>query len=157
MLTVLISFSAVVSPAQTVRLSWDPSPSAGVVNYRIYFGTNSGGYTSVTNAGLALTQTVGLPHPGRWYFAATACDAAGNESDFSNEAVYVAKPAPPVLHGETWVRLVPVLQRSTNLVDWSPFVGEPTLLPATQAQEFFTLRELQIEHVQTVPPQPTQL
>ena len=157
MLTAWILFCAVVSPAQTVMLSWNPSPSAGVVNYRIYFGTNSGCYSSVTNAGLALTQTVGLPHLGRWYFAATACDAAGNESDFSNEAVYVAKPAPPVLHGQTWVRLVPVLQRSTNLVDWSPFVGEPTLLPATQAQEFFTLRELQIERVQTVPPQPNQL
>ena len=150
MLTALILFCAAMLPAQTVMLSWNPSPSAGVVNYRIYYGTNSGGYSSVTNAGLALTQTVVLPHGGRWYFAATAGDAFGNESDFSNEAMYQARPAPPVLHGETWVRLVPVLQCSTNLVDWSPFVGEPTLLPATKAQEFFTLRELQIERVRLV-------
>ncbi len=150
MLTALILFCAARLPAQPVMLSWNPSPSPGVVNYRIYFGTNSGVYTSVTNAGLALTQTVVLPHPGRWFFAATACDAAGNESDFSNEARYEARLAPPVLHCESWVRLVPVLQRSTNLVHWSPCVGEPTWLPATKAQEFFTLRELQIERVQLV-------
>lgn len=156
-LTMLILGCAAALRAQTVRLDWEPSPSVGVTHYRIYFGTNAHAYTLETNAGLKLEQVVVLPHPGRWYFAATACDAAGNESEFSNEAVHEARPAPPVLHGETWVRLVPVLQRSTNLVDWSPFVGEATLLPATQAKEFFTLRELHIECVPTVPPQPNQL
>jgi hypothetical protein len=150
LLTSLILFCAALLPAQTVKLCWNPSPGEGVVNYRIYYGTNSGCYSSATNAGLALTQTVVLPHSGRWFFAATALDADGYESDFSNEVGWEVKPAPPVVHGETWVRLVPVLQRSTNLVDWSPLAGEPTLLPATQAQEFFTLRELQIERVQLV-------
>jgi len=145
LLTSLILFCAVLLPAQSVRLDWDPSPSADVVNYRIYFGTNSGCYTSTTNAGLALTQTVVLPHGGRWFFAATACDAAGNESDFSNEAVWDARPSPPVLHGENWVRLVPVLERSTNLVEWSAFASEPTLIPAMKAQEFFRLNRLEIE------------
>jgi hypothetical protein len=148
MLTTLILFCATLVHAQAVALSWDPSTSAHVVNYRIYYGTNAGCYCSVTNVGLVLSQKLVLPHGGRWFFAATAVDANGNESDYSNEAVRETKPAPPVLHAETWVRLVPVLQRSTNLVNWSPFAGEPTLLPATKAQEFFTLRELQIERVQ---------
>ena len=156
-LTLLILWCAASLPAQTVTLSWNPSPSPGVVNYRIYFGTNSGVYASVTNAGLALTQTVVLPHGGRWYFAATACDAFGNESDFSNEALWYARPSPPVLHGETWVRLVPILQRSTNLLDWSPFVGEPTWLPATKAQDFFRAERWTIERVQGVLPEPIHL
>jgi len=157
MLTALILLCVPMLPAQPVTLSWNPSPSPGVVNYRIYFGTNSGGYTSVTNAGLALTQTVVLPHGGRWYFAATAGDAFGNESDFSNEAIYEARPAPPVLHGESWVRLVPVLQRSTNLVNWVPFAGAATWLPATNAQEFFRSERLTIESVQLVPAEPNDL
>lgn len=156
-MTMLMLWCAASLPAQTVKLSWNPSPSPGVVNYRIYFGTNSGGYTSVSNAGLALTQTVVLPHGGRWYFAATAGDAFGNESDFSNESVHETKPAPPVLHGETWVRLVPVLQRSTNLVNWVPFAGAATWLPATNAQEFFRSERLTIESVQRVPAEPNNL
>ncbi len=68
-------------------------------------------------------------------------DVDGVESDFSNEVVFELKPAPPVLHGKTWVRLTPVIQRSTNLVSWDCVLGEPTL---------FTTRRLLIERVQLV-------
>jgi hypothetical protein len=61
------------------------------------------------------------------------------------------------LHGETWVRLVPVLQRSTNLVNWVPFAGAATWLPATNAQEFFWSERLTIESVQLVPAEPNDL
>jgi hypothetical protein len=102
----------------------------------------------VTNAGLVQTQQVILPHTGRWFFAATALDTNGVESDFSNEVQWEAKPAPPVLRGETWVRLSPVIQRSTNLVDWSPFVGAPTWIAATNPAEFFATERLLIERAQ---------
>ena len=72
------------------------------------------------------------------------------ESDFSNEVVFELKPAPPVMHGKTWVRLTPVIQRSTNLVSWDSLLGEPTLFAATNAVEFFTTRRLLIERVQLV-------
>ena len=156
-LTSLILLYAALLPAQSVTLAWDASPDASVAGYRIYFGTNSGSYIGVTNAGLVLTQTVVLPHPGRWFFAATAFDAYGVESDFSNEVQCSFRPAPPVLHGESFVRLVPVFLRSTNLVDWSPFVGEALWLPANQAQEFFRFDRLTLESVPVVSPQPTQL
>jgi len=157
MLTSLMLLCATLLRAQTVTLAWDASPDASVAGYRIYFGTNSGHYGCMTNAGLVLTQTVVLPHPGRWFFAATACDAYGLESEFSNEVQCSFRPAPPVLHGESFVRLVPMFSRSTNLVDWSPFAGEALWLPADQAQEFFKFDRLTLESVPVVTTEPNHL
>lgn len=136
--------------ADSVRLSWEASPSTNVVAYRIYCGTNSQVYSEIVNVSLVQTQFVALPHRGRWFFAATAVDADGVESDFSNEVIFELKPAPPVMRGKTWVRLTPVIQRSTNLVSWDSVLGEPTLFDATNAVEFFTTRRLLIERVQLV-------
>ena len=147
-LTTLILVWAAAAGAQHVTLAWDASPSPGVVNYRIYFGTNAGDYLFVTNAGLVLTQAVVLPHTGRWFFAATALDADGLESGFSNEVQWEARPAPPLVRGEPWVRLTPVIEHSTNLEDWGSFPGEPTWVAATNAMEFFATRRLLIERVQ---------
>jgi hypothetical protein len=149
-LAILILLSAVLGHAQTVPLAWNASPSPGVVGYRIHFGTNGANYSFVTNVGLTLTQTVVLPHPGRWFFAATAVDHNGLESEFSNGVEWEAKPIAPVVRGESWVRLTPVIERSTNLVHWASWSGEPTLVPATNAMEFFTTRRLLIERVQRV-------
>ena len=151
LLSVLILLWAALSSAQPkVTLAWDASPSPEVVGYRIYFGTNAGNYSFATNVGLVLTQRVVLPHTGRWFFAATALDAHGAESPFSNQVEWEAKPVAPVVHDETWVRLTPVIERSTNLVTWSDFAGEPTLIHATNAMEFFATRRLEIERVQRV-------
>jgi hypothetical protein len=144
----LICLCAALLPAQSVTLAWDASPDAGVTGYRIYCGTNSRSYGWSTNVGLVLTQTVVLPYPARCYLAATALDAYGAESDYSNEVIIGGKPVAPVLHGESWVRLVPMFSRSTNLVDWSPFAGEPTWLPASQPQEFFKFDRLAIAPAQ---------
>jgi len=143
----LILLAVALCSAQSVRLTWSASPSPGVTVYRIYYGTNSGVYPFVTNCGLVLTQTVMLPHRGRWFFAATSGDDDGFESDFSNEVVWEAKPAPPAMHGETWVRLSPVIECSTNLADWQSVVGEPTWFRATNDMEFFATRRLLIERV----------
>jgi hypothetical protein len=133
---------------ETVTLAWDASVSTNVAGYRIYYGTNSRAYFCVTNAGLVLTQAVVLPHRGRWFFAATAYDTNGLESDFSSEVQWESKPVAPSLHGETLVRLTPVIERSTNRVDWVSAPGEATFFPATNAVEFFRTRRLVIEQVQ---------
>ena len=150
LLTILILAWAGLVHAQHVTLAWDASPSPGVSNYRIYFGTNSRSYAFITNAGLVLTQVVVLPHTGRWFFAATAMDTNGVESAFSNEVQWEAKPSSPVVRGETWVRLTPVIERSTNLVTWESYAGEATWIAATNAMEFFATRRLLIERVQRV-------
>jgi hypothetical protein len=148
LLTVLILSWGALVHAQSVTLAWDASPSPEVTGYRIYFGTNAGSYAFVTNAGLVLTQTVVLPHPGRWFFAATAVDANGAESAFSNEVQWEARPVAPIVKGEPWFRLLPELWHSTNQVDWSSFKGEATWIAATNDMEFFTMRGLLIERVQ---------
>jgi len=150
LLTILILLSATLVHAQKVRLAWDSSPSPDVVGYRIHFGTNAGDYSFVTNVGMVRTQTVVLPHTGRWFFAATAVDANGVESDFSNQVQWETKPVAPVVQSETWVRLTPVIERSTNLVSWANFEGEATWIAATNAMEFFATRRLLIERVQRV-------
>ena len=149
-LITLMVLCAAITLGQQVKLAWDASASPGVVSYRIHYGTNAGNYSFVTNAGLVRTQTVVLPRTGRWFFAATAVDTNGVESAFSNEVQWEWKPAPPALLGESWVRLTPVIERSTNLVRWRSYVGEPTWLPATNAMEFFATRKLEIERVQRV-------
>lgn len=68
-----------------VTLAWDPSPSPEVTDYRVYWGPESGRYTNYVASGGALTaQVAGLP-AGRAYFAATALDGTGLESEFSEE------------------------------------------------------------------------
>jgi hypothetical protein len=133
--------------SQTVTLAWDASPSAAVAGYRVYWGTNSRAYCCVTNAGPALTQAVVLPHEGRWFFAATAYDTNGLESDFSSEVSWESKPAPPVMAGEAWVRLTPVFGRSTNLATWGSVTGAATWFPATNPAEFFRVDRLLMERV----------
>jgi hypothetical protein len=136
--------------AQSVTLAWNASPSPEVTGYRVYYGTNSRSYSVVTNAGMVLTQAVVLPHLGRWFFAATAHDALGLESEFSNEVEWEARPGSPVVQGERVVRLSPVIERSTNQVDWVSVTGAPTFFAATNEMEFFTSRRLLIEKVQRV-------
>ena len=136
--------------AQSVQLAWDASPSGDVTGYRIYYGTNSRSYYYKLNAGLVRTQSVTLPRRGRWFFAVTAYDKNGVESLFSNEVQWENLPSPPVLAGGNVVRICPVIERSTNLVNWSSAAGEPTFFPATNRAEFFRATRLTIEMVKRV-------
>ncbi len=75
--------------AANVTLAWDPSPDAGLAGYRVHYGTASGNYTSVTNAGSATNVTVtGLVEGTTYYFGATAVGTNQLESEFSNEISY---------------------------------------------------------------------
>lgn len=136
--------------ADSIQISWEASPSGGLAGYRVYYGTNSGAYDCVTNSGLVLTQRVDLPRRGRWFFAVTAYDTNGVESDFSNEAQFQSKPLPPVLHGANVVRITPVIECSTNLVNWVAMAGEPTFFAATNNAEFFRTARLRIELVRRI-------
>lgn len=145
--TMLMLACAGASGAERLTLAWDPSPSVDVVGYRLYYGTNTRSYQFVTNGGLALTQSVRLPHRGRWFFAATAYSTNGLESDFSSEVSWESKPLPPVMAGEAWVRLSPVFGCSTNLVAWGSVTGTPSWFPATNRAEFFRVNRLLMERV----------
>lgn len=75
----------------SAKLSWDGSFSApgvldpSVTGYRLYYGTASRDYTEAVDAGLTYEIAVaGLPRT-RVYFALTAYNASGMESEFSDE------------------------------------------------------------------------
>ena len=75
----------------SVTLAWNPSISTDVAGYRIYYGLACGVYNStISVAGSTATNATvtGLVEGATYYFAATAVDALGIESQFSNETSY---------------------------------------------------------------------
>ena len=88
------AFSANISPAPSVTLAWDASPDTHVVGYNLYYGVASGTYTTEINVGTVTSATVtGLTAGVTYYFAVTAYDSFGQESDYSSEISYLV-PAP---------------------------------------------------------------
>jgi len=92
---------ALPSPAQTnapssVTLAWNPSPGTNVItNYSVYYGVASRTYTNSVSARTNLTATVtNLVRGSIYFFAATAKDTNGLESDYSSEVLWFS-PAPP--------------------------------------------------------------
>src|ERR1035441_4276136 len=77
----------VPNPTGSVTLAWDSSSGNDLVtNYNIYYGVASLTYTNTVAAGTNLTMTVtNLIRNTMYYFAATAVDTNGLESDYSIE------------------------------------------------------------------------
>jgi len=75
--------------AASVTLSWNPNSEADIAGYKIHYGRGSRTYPFVVDAGSATTQVIGhLQDGGSYFFAVTAYDHAGLESDFSGEISY---------------------------------------------------------------------
>jgi hypothetical protein len=71
---------------QSVTLAWDPSPDPEVTGAIVYYGNASRNYPYHTNVGNVTRATVnGLEAGLTYYFAVTATNSAGLESDYSNE------------------------------------------------------------------------
>ncbi len=98
----LALFAPASASAANVTLGWDPSTATNIAGYNLYYGGTTGTYTNVVTAGNTTNATVtGLASGVTYYFAATAFDTSGLESDYSAEVVYtVAAPAanqPPTI------------------------------------------------------------
>lgn len=73
---------------QDVVISWNPSDVSAVAGYKIYYGTSSGNYMNVVDAGNATNVTItSLVEGASFYFAAKTYDAFNNESLLSDEVV----------------------------------------------------------------------
>jgi len=150
--TTVLLLCACALGAELVRLAWDQNAEESVVGYRVYAGTNVRGYFIVSNV-VGRANTTGevlVPYPAEWHFAVTATNWAGLESGYSEEAIYRMTLPPPQVVADSYVRLTPQAERSTNLLAWEPMTLEPTLVPATNAQEFFRLTGLGIESVKVL-------
>lgn len=79
MFTPLTSFPATM-------IEWDANAEPDIAGYRVYFGLQSRQYESVVDVGLATQMLIPALEPGRlFYFAVTAYNTDGLESDFSDE------------------------------------------------------------------------
>jgi len=84
--------TADVTPTGTATLHWS-TPTTDIDNaamtvagYKVYYGTESGVYTTAIDVGNVTTYTVsGLPLGSTYFFAITAYDASGVESDQTDE------------------------------------------------------------------------
>lgn len=127
LLCIFLTISFVMMSAyavQNVSLAWDKSCSPNIVGYNIYFGADghtpgtnvvyipdcngtngyfvtnfwSGNYSNKISVGNVTNTTIsGLLEGVTYYFAATASDTLGLESDLSNETSYTVpniRPAP---------------------------------------------------------------
>ena len=72
--------------AGDVMVSWNPNSEPDLLGYKIYYGTVSHQYSHILDVGNTTSYVVSnLMHDMQYYFALTAYDVHGNESDFSIE------------------------------------------------------------------------
>jgi hypothetical protein len=92
-ISALILFPTFVHGGE-VTLAWDANSETDVAGYKIYYGTSSGEYSQIFDAGNTTQITIGGIQEGvTYYFAATAYNVEASESGFSTEVSYTA-PAP---------------------------------------------------------------
>jgi hypothetical protein len=84
--------SSQTSGTGSVSLAWDVpttyvdgTPATGMVGFKVYYGTASRTYTHIIDVKTDPSCTVNYLAPGTYYFAITAYDSSGIESDYSNE------------------------------------------------------------------------
>ena len=101
LLTLCFLIAVTIASGESIKLVWDPNTEADLAGYKVYSSATDGGpYTLIQDVGnvceLVLDVT-GKPD-GPIYYVATAYDAIGNESGYSNQATYVvdhSAPQPP--------------------------------------------------------------
>jgi hypothetical protein len=67
-----------------VTLAWDPNPENDIAGYNVYYGRTSGDYLRVETVATS-RATITVKGSKTIYFAVTAFNADGLESDFSDE------------------------------------------------------------------------
>lgn len=85
-------FSNIVNAAD-VGLAWNANPETDIAKYRLSYGTSSGQYTQVKEVGRDTRTLVTNLEAGRtYYFAVSAVNYAGMQSDLSAEVSYQTPP-----------------------------------------------------------------
>lgn len=83
-----------VQAGSSVAFAWDRNPDASIVDYRIHYGVASRTYTHMVSTGNATSAIIGdLVAGATYYFAVTAYDIFGLESEYSNEISYLVPMA----------------------------------------------------------------
>jgi len=104
-LAVGIVFSMIIVIAALgaeATVSWSANTENDLSGYRIYYGTSSGIYDNVVDVSNNISHTVtNLDSNTTYYFAVTAYDLSGNESEFSEEVSWKLDSSPVEEEKET--------------------------------------------------------
>jgi predicted RNA-binding protein with TRAM domain len=89
---ILVSVIAygIAKGASSTALQWNQNADPSVTGYNLYYGGATRSYTNVLSVGDTNTATVdGLTEGKTYFFAVTAYNVEGDESDFSDETTYL--------------------------------------------------------------------
>lgn len=76
-----------------IDLAWNPNSEPDVAGYVVYYGTSSNAYTAALDSGNGTSVRItGLAEDREYFFALTAYNVHGIESDFSAEVAGYAVP-----------------------------------------------------------------
>ena len=98
-LTLLVTCPLLVATAHAadVTLAWDENTESDVAGYKVYYGIESGTYTTIIDVGTHITCVISDLTAGvTYYFAVTAYNISGQESDYSDEISHTVPNASPV-------------------------------------------------------------
>jgi len=89
--------------AASATVSWQANAESDLAGYQIYYGTSQNFYSVILDVGNVTTYNVtGLTAGTTYYFAMTAYDQSGNESEYSTEVSYkVEDTTPPTVSAVT--------------------------------------------------------
>jgi len=95
LLVAIFSLLMTTAHAAQVTVAWDANSDPAVTGYRVHYGTSPGSYTSHIDVGNTTSCVIsGLVEGLTYYFAASAYDGSGNESDYSTAVNYTVPQAP---------------------------------------------------------------
>ena len=122
-----------ITSAQAVTLAWDPSPDPEVAGYAVYYGTNSGHYSTRIDVGAQTNACINIPPTGTTYFfAATAYTSDGVESLPSNKVAFAAPPPIGFQMGRT-------LQSPQTALRFLALAGEQLSVEVSTDQQSWSL------------------
>ncbi|MGN6552531.1 MAG: hypothetical protein ACTHLW_02200, partial [Verrucomicrobiota bacterium] len=107
----------VALPPHLLTLTWDLPSDPNVAGANVYQGAASRTYTNKVDCGMTNRVTVEVSDDGTNYFAVTAYNLLGVESDYSQEVSYA--PLIPIGPTNVIVTVSVSLFVSTNLKDWT--------------------------------------
>ena len=93
---IIVSFFLIydIAHSSQITVAWNANSEPDLAGYKLHYGTSSGNYSTIVDVGDSLEHTItGLKKGVAYYFAATAYDTEGNESEYSEEISYTIPPA----------------------------------------------------------------
>jgi hypothetical protein len=116
--------------AMSISLEWIPNTDPSIAGYNVYYGGASRSYTNMINVGDVTSATAGgLVEGQTYYFAVTAYTFDGEESDYSDEFVFLVPGLLTMTTGATPTSRIQIrfpvagghwyeLQQSPDLSNW---------------------------------------